>query len=109
MPEGETGTPTWKFTQYVSSLQQFLSYSQSSVKYLYRCRSVPGGFIVILLTQLKHLHYSLTDNSGLNCLLTCVPRCFGDKGDVEDITEGIASTSCNHTYLDFTASHYGYA
>ncbi len=33
-------------------------------------------------------------------MLTCVSRCFGDKGDVEDITEGIASTSCNHIHLD---------
>lgn len=28
------------------------------------------------------------DNPELKCWLNCESRCFGDKGDVEDITEG---------------------
>ncbi len=34
MPEGDTGTPTWKFTQYVSSLPQCFQHSQSFAKHI---------------------------------------------------------------------------
>lgn len=31
---------------------------------------------------------NITSDSGLDRWLSCDSRCFGDKGDVEDITEG---------------------
>lgn len=33
------------------------------------------------------------------CLLILHSRCFGDKGDVEDITEGMVNISCKYSYL----------
>jgi hypothetical protein len=87
MPEGDTGTPTWKFTQYVTTLEQ-------ASKQLF-C-SAKNSMAAETFSQSSPVHRShilrcpLTHARRKPCLLTCVSRCFGDKGDVEDITEGTA-------------------
>jgi serine/threonine-protein phosphatase 2A regulatory subunit B len=62
------------------------------------------------MPALQHFHRSQSKTSsivlssispGEACLLTRIARCFGDKGDVEDITEGTACISCYSIYLDF--------
>jgi len=94
MPEGDTGTPTWKFTQYVTSSDKtpatvlcsvaprnILDQASSRSTPLYsRCLStgLSEAFALFPLVYLK----------ARSCLLIGFIRCFGDKGDVEDITEG---------------------
>lgn len=87
MPEGEPGTPTWKFTQYVTSSrkwlgkkpasQALLAQAGGSACHMSHCPKSSGFSIV-----LSHLPPIIAR------LLMYILRCFGDKGDVEDITEG---------------------
>lgn len=69
MVEGDPGSPTWKFTQYVLSRLLFTT----------RDCNVLG----LLAADPKKRHRIIKA-----VRLTRINRCFGDKGDVEDITEG---------------------
>jgi hypothetical protein len=86
MVEGDIGSPTWKFTQYVLSptipLFDF-GVSQSRWAIVRRLRSV-----VFVDADAPARHSGRTWISNQCGLLTRSYRCFGDKGDVEDITEG---------------------
>lgn len=68
MVEAEPATPTWKFTQYVLII-------------LWCCSTVANSQVPLVPLSLALIPRAYTD------LHTC--RCFGDKGDVEDITEGM--------------------
>ena len=46
----------------------------------------------------------VTIRTGLEQWLNCQSRCFGDKGDVEDITEG-GCQECTSSYDVFPRSH----
>src|SRR2546421_5964146 len=84
MVDGDIGSPTWKFTQYDSSFAISLL-ALASAKTDLHCQAS-------IFYYLCFWRCGRSWSSNQCGLLTRPYRCFGDKGDVEDITEGKSNT-----------------
>jgi hypothetical protein len=78
MGEGEPNSPTWKFTQSVlSAFFLLLRTLPIPIHWWYPKHDLRSSFFYLGSAPRGHIN---TANLEI--------RCFGDKGDVEDITEG---------------------
>lgn len=86
MVEGDTNSPTWKFTQYVWLVDRILLSLQELFFPLPRQDRTSQSNGVAHDNLISLQKQPLPDLANMANFTHY--RCFGDKGDVEDITEG---------------------